>query len=296
MTLDWFTLAAQVINFVVLLVLLRAFLYKPILQVMREREEGIEAIRAEAEAAREAARGEIEALRSERANLDRTRRERLAEIELEGETLRETRRAAVEREAQALRTALADALQRDREQAFALLRRRNAELVLEELDAALRTLADASLEERAAAVFRQRVQALDPDTRERLRDATRSAPPLVATAFEPSDEARAELRTAVQELLGADAEPRFVRDERLTFGVSLTVGGMRVDGSAAGRLEALGEAFEAARRDLARVGAGAAEAAAADASAAAPQTTAPTRAAPVSIHSGTPPERGEEPS
>ncbi len=271
MTLDWFSLIAQLVNFVVLVALLRAFLYGPILRVMREREERLQTIRSEAEASRATALAELEALRDERAELDRRRRERLAEIELEAEALRDTRRVAVEHEAGALRRALADTLQRDREQVLALLRRRNAELLIDELDTALRGLADIGLEERAAAVFRRRLEELDADTRAQLRDAARSAQPVVATAFEPSDAVRESLRDATRELTGGASEPRFVRDERLLFGITLTVGGMRVDGSATGHLEALAQAFDTARRELARSRADAPDAADAAVPAAAPE-------------------------
>ncbi len=41
MKIDWFTLIAQVINFLILVWLLRRFLYKPILKAVDEREKKI---------------------------------------------------------------------------------------------------------------------------------------------------------------------------------------------------------------------------------------------------------------
>ena len=61
MLIDWFTVIAQIINFLVLLLLLRRFLYKPILNAMEERERKVaerlesarqERVRAEEERAR----------------------------------------------------------------------------------------------------------------------------------------------------------------------------------------------------------------------------------------------------
>ncbi len=43
MQIDWFTLFAQIVNFLIVVVLLRRFLYKPILQAMAEREAKIAA-------------------------------------------------------------------------------------------------------------------------------------------------------------------------------------------------------------------------------------------------------------
>ena len=250
MELDWFSLIAQLVNFAVLLVLLRLFLFGPIRRVMRDREAQIHDTRVEAEALREEARAEAEALRRERAELEQARRKRLAEVEREAEALRETRRDAVEHEARALRAALADALQRDQAQVFDLLRRRNTGLLLDAMRSALSGLADASLEQQAAAAFRRKLQRLDATAQQELRDAARSAPVVVATAFEPSDEVRGELEDAVRELTGASDGPRFDVDERLLFGVTLSVGGIRVDGSANGHLEALEEAFDTVLHDL----------------------------------------------
>ena len=52
MTIDAFTLVAQVVNFALLLVLLRVFLFRPIQGVMREREGRIARAYAEAHEAR----------------------------------------------------------------------------------------------------------------------------------------------------------------------------------------------------------------------------------------------------
>src|SRR5580698_7005160 len=50
MPIDWFTVIAQAVNFLILVWLLKRFLYKPILHAIDEREKGIAAQLAEAEA------------------------------------------------------------------------------------------------------------------------------------------------------------------------------------------------------------------------------------------------------
>src|SRR5580698_8311616 len=50
MPIDWFTVVAQAINFLILVWLLKRFLYKPILDAIDERERGIAAQLAQAEA------------------------------------------------------------------------------------------------------------------------------------------------------------------------------------------------------------------------------------------------------
>ena len=50
MPIDWFTVVAQVVNFLILVWLLKRFLYKPILHAIDEREKGIAAQLADAQA------------------------------------------------------------------------------------------------------------------------------------------------------------------------------------------------------------------------------------------------------
>ena len=56
MLINWFTVAAQVVNFLILLYLLKRFLYRPILGAMEERERRIASAMEEATKAEEAAR------------------------------------------------------------------------------------------------------------------------------------------------------------------------------------------------------------------------------------------------
>jgi F-type H+-transporting ATPase subunit b len=249
-TIDWFTLLAQLLNFTLLLVLLRVFLYRPVLDAMQQREARIKEARSEAEALRAAASSDAEALRRERAAIDQERRARLTEVERELETLREERHDAIEREARALRAALADTLERDRSRLLDALQRRTAALLVDELRAALAALADASLERQAVTAFRRRLETLDEPLRARLRGAARDDDVTITTAITLGDAERAELQESVRTLLGAEAQVVFERDERLLVGMSLTVGGVRVDGSGAGHLEALESAFDAALHEL----------------------------------------------
>ncbi len=76
MPIDWFTVIAQVINFLILVWLLKRFLYKPILHAIDEREKGIatqlaqaEAKKAEAQQERDDFQHKNEAFDQERAAL-----------------------------------------------------------------------------------------------------------------------------------------------------------------------------------------------------------------------------------
>lgn len=253
MTFDWFTLAAQLFNFVLLLVLLRVLLFKPLLTVMEERDELAAKPLREAREERAAAQAERAAVAQERADFEKERSERREAVLLEVERLREAALAAVEREAASLRHATTVAVTDEVESVVARLRGRLAELVIEELRATLTWVADADLEEQAAKRLEQRLLALDEDQRRALTAAAGSGAVLrSARALEPGIEER--LARTVKKLTGA-AEVRFEVAEELLLGAVLEVGGMSIDGSVAARLSALEKTFA---EELASFGKGAA--------------------------------------
>src|SRR5271168_4151937 len=119
MPIDWFTVVAQAINFLILVWLLKRFLYKPILHAIDEREKGIatqladaEAKKAEAEKDRDDFQHKNQVFDQERAALlkkatDDARAERsrlLAEATKDADALRAKRQEALHVEQRNLST------------------------------------------------------------------------------------------------------------------------------------------------------------------------------------------------
>src|SRR5271165_4414373 len=77
MLINWFTVCAQAINFLVLVWLLKRFLYKPILHAIDEREKGIAAQLADAEAKKALAQAERDDLQHKKEAFDQERAELL---------------------------------------------------------------------------------------------------------------------------------------------------------------------------------------------------------------------------
>lgn len=76
--IDWFTVVAQIINFLILVALLKYFLYGRIVAAMTQRQEEISARWEEARQQREAAAKELEAARDRNRQLDQQREALLA--------------------------------------------------------------------------------------------------------------------------------------------------------------------------------------------------------------------------
>ncbi len=244
MGFDWFTFVAQLVNFALLLLLLRLFLYRPVLDLMDKRQEQLDSAWGEVRTAESAARAEAEQLAATRAELEGERRRRLEQVETEAASLREKRLQEAEVEAEHERQRRAARFASERGALVNELLTEGAGVLVAELTDSLKELADADLEERAARLFTERLASLTPEESAELRAA--SGTPVVTTAFEPSASTRALLSGAVRSATGTPAAPTFEVDTGLLFGVALTAGPVRVEASGRRRVANLAAAFDTA--------------------------------------------------
>jgi F-type H+-transporting ATPase subunit b len=227
MLIDWFTVAAQVVNFLVLVLLLRRFLYRPVMHAMAERRRRIDEQLAEAEGMRVEAAAQQARLQQEA--------ERLAvEREARAQRLREELDAARRHQLQQARADIEDlsarwraAVEREKEAFLAELRRRSGEQLVEAVRRALRDLADASLEARVVDQFLARLDELDAAQRAALVDAARrnGTHLHMRTAFPLSPALRDRLAAAVERTIGPEYDLRFEVTPALVGGVELRAGG-----------------------------------------------------------------------
>src|ERR1700677_4081928 len=146
MPINWFTVAAQAINFLILVWLLKRFLYNPILHAIDERERGIAALLAQAEAKQTEAQKERDdfqhkndAFDQERAALlkkatDEARAERqrlLDEARKDADLLRAKRQEALASEQRNLRQEISRWTQKE---VFAITRKMLTDLASTDLE------------------------------------------------------------------------------------------------------------------------------------------------------------------
>jgi F-type H+-transporting ATPase subunit b len=229
MLIDWFTVVAQCVNFLVLVWLLKRYLYGPVLAAIDARERRLALTIADAAANKAAAEQERAAFAAKNAALDgeRTGLRKQAATAAEAERVRLVAQAHAE--ADALRVAQATAL-RD-EQAH--LNQRVAGLVTQEVLAIARKvlgdLADASLEERMVARFTQRLRTLDGPAKQSLSAALASPSDVtIRSAFDLSDAQRTLIQNAVDQEFAAAITLRFETAADALCGVELTAGGQQL--------------------------------------------------------------------
>jgi F-type H+-transporting ATPase subunit b len=239
--IDPFTIVAQIINFLILVFLLQRFLYRPIVTMMANRRERIEADLAAAERKREEAREEIETYRRKNEELDEERESLLVEAKEAAESERHRLLAEAREEVEKARSRWQQALDEEKEAFLLDLRQHVGEHSYRVMRRALAELADTELEEQVTAVFLRRLTELDTEQRQLLQQAD-GANWTIHTAFELSPEKRDQIRQQLVETLDYEGDLQFSHNSDLICGLELQTTDHKVAWTIASYLDELEEA------------------------------------------------------
>ncbi|MBD3173770.1 MAG: F0F1 ATP synthase subunit B [Armatimonadia bacterium] len=251
MQIDWFTFVAQIVNFLILVVLLRLFLYKPILNAMRDREERIRQRMEQAEEREREAEEVKQEFEDKRDDLRHRESEILEEAKSEAQSRRDELLKEARQEAEEAEKRWREAVRRDKDAFLSGLRRRAAQELCAVARRALADLADAELERQVVHVFAAKLRDLPDDAATALADATKDGQPVrVRTAFELTGDAEDEVRQAL-DAAGHSGDMTVERDEDLVCGLELRFAGHRIAWSVDGYLGSLERRFsEAVERSV----------------------------------------------
>lgn len=251
MLIDWFTVAAQALNFLVLVWLLKRFLYHPILHAIDEREKRIAAALADADAKKADALKERDAFQEKNEAFDAQRAALLSQAQDAANAERRRMFEEARKAADALGARRQEALAKDARNLSKAIRSRTQQEVFAIARKALADLATTSLEERMADIFMRRLRELDGQTRADLAQALKAAPAsaLVRSAYDLPEEQRTAIRAAINETFAAQIDPRFEAAAHLVSGIELSVHGQKLAWSIADYLAALEEGVGELLRD-----------------------------------------------
>jgi F-type H+-transporting ATPase subunit b len=241
MLIDWFTVGAQVINFAILVWLLKRFLYKPILAAVDAREARIAAERAAADAQKAAAQSERAEFERRNAEFDQQRAalmtQAVEKARSEGQRLLDQARAAAE----TLAAKRATALRAESAGLYESLAKRTQQEVFAIARKTLTDLAGSSLEDRMCEAFLARLSALDANAKQALGKSLQASaePALVRSAFELPAGARAAIQKALSDSFPGVVPVRFETAPDVICGVELTHNGQKLGWSIAEYLGAM---------------------------------------------------------
>lgn len=249
MLIDWFTVGAQAINFLILVWLLKRFLYGRILRAMDERERNIAAQLEQARTTRDQADREAAALREKTAAFDAQRELLLARAgELAARRHKELvseARGDVDRR----RARWQELLEQEKAAFLQRLRERAARETLVVARRVLTDLAGESLEHRVFDGFLRRLAAGEEvGDGQVLASALREHPAgaLVRSAFALDDAERRELAETLRRKLNLEIPLSFETAPDVLCGIELRAGGHKVAWSVASYLDDLESELTAA--------------------------------------------------
>lgn len=246
MLIDWFTVAAQAINFLLLVWLLKRFLYRPVLAAIDEREKRIAAQLQDAEKKQADAVREQADFQHKNEEFERQRSQLLLEAANAVQAERQKLLEAARRDAESLRSKLEKSAYDELGQLSQKMGALAQQEVFSIARKALADLAGASLEERMTDAFIQRLHDLPDGQRNEFRIAPEasSRPALVSSSFELSSAQKEAVERAVKTFLGGEAGVGFEIKAGLISGIELAVNGHKVAWSIAGYLDALNDSVQ----------------------------------------------------
>ncbi len=245
MGIDWFTFVAQIVNFLILIWLLKRFLYKPVLNAIDAREKRIGSELTAAAAKMAEAVEEQELYRNKNQELENQRTRFLKTAAEEGEMIRQRLQEDARSESEALRQKLREGLDSE----FAglkgeIVRRTHGE-VFAIAGKVLADLAGAELEQQMVARFISQLAALDDGSRQRLQHLLESggSPPMVRSAFNLGQQ-RTDLEQSIHAAFAYGGAVEYAVDPELISGIELTINGYKLAWSIADYLQALESRIE----------------------------------------------------
>ncbi len=241
MLIDWFTVGAQAINFIILVWLLKRFLYKPILDAVDARERRVAAELADADAKKVEAKKERDEFQHKNETFDQQRAALLSKATEEAKAERQRLLDEARQVAEALSVTRQETLRREVRSLSEAISRQTRQEVFAIARKALMDLATTSLEECLAEVFTRRLREMDDKAKADLAEALESAsdPALVRSAFELPAKQRTAIRNSLNETFSVNIDVRFETAPDLIGGIEFTANGQKVAWSIADYLMSL---------------------------------------------------------
>lgn len=235
MLIDIQTFFWQILNFVVLVALLKRFLYKPILQAMRRREQFINGQLQDAAEQKAIAQAEAEHYRQLQASFEAQREDREAQARLAVEEYRQARLTEARAAVEATQLQWADRVRQEQQNFLVTLRQQMGFQLLKTIRTVLNDLAQTHLEDQIILVFLKRLAQLSTSEQEALRQAlcnTGAADVVIHSAFPLSADYQLQIRQTLAAYQAEFEMPgrgiRFELQPMLLCGIELSLPGYKL--------------------------------------------------------------------
>lgn len=237
MLINWFTVAAQIVNFLILLYLLKRFLYKPILKAMEERERRIASAMEETKKAEEAAQQKARELEEEKRGFLEAKEQLMLDAKKEVEAWRDRTMQGAKSEIDELRRSWQTRLEGDKRGFVEKLKADVAGHIMRISERTLQDLANRDLEHEIVSVFLKKAGE-DSDL---FPPEGHPGSVVVRSGFDLDEHGREAVQGFLGERLRGGAEFRFEVLKDLGMGIQVMVGDRKVEWNLSDYLDDLEE-------------------------------------------------------
>lgn len=231
MLFDWFTVFAQLINFLILVFLLQRFLYKPITKTIQTRQKQLETRWHQADKKQAAAEAEIASYQQKQQQLKQKEQEFLDRAQAQAEQKYDQLVQQARQEVQHKQATWEKAIAEQQQQFFDNLRQKLTQQVYKITSQALQELADVKLEEQAIANFLTRLQNLSQSERNNLAQSLQKSDNglIIRSAFELTPQTRHQILDSLQQQsIYQDNNLKFTTTPDLICGIELQASDYKV--------------------------------------------------------------------
>lgn len=231
MDINWFTVIAQLVNFLILVWLLKRFLYKPILNAVNEREKKITDQLKDAKDKVAVAQQEKDDFKKKNEDFEQQKKGLMDTVVTEAVKEKTKLIDAAKAEANALISKMEKQALEEQKNENKALAEKTQKHVFEISRKALESIASLSLEEQSANTFIKHLKASKEDEKQRFKDAFKShanTTITVKSAFELPIKQQKEINDAVNYLLDATTKLKFETAPEIISGIELSTNGFKV--------------------------------------------------------------------
>ena len=223
MEINWFTVIAQIVNFLILVWLLKRFLYKPVLDAIDAREKKIASQLEDAATKKAEAKKDKELFRLKNETFDRERSEKMNEVHNQIDSEKQRLFEEVRKESTVLRSKFEDSLKQQEQEIVDRLKRKTKDAVFEIAGKTLSDLASANLEEQVVNVFIKKIKDLDGAAKSKFIDALKNNEGAITikSVFDLSDRSKKELEKAIEKITGKQNDFQYGLEPELVSGIEI---------------------------------------------------------------------------
>lgn len=241
MLIDYFTTIAQIINFLVLVFLLRHFLYRPVIKSMDEREQKIASRLKDADESRKKAQQEEDSIREMKQELARKHDEMIAKATEDVQAFREDLMKRAHDEVDKTKADWYDALERQKDAFLTDIRLQAGKEVYAVARRALKDLANEEIEGQMIGTFLKRLENMDESDRGKIKEFYKKPGQqiIIRSTFEVPEEMRQKIQETLSQMIGTDVTVQYETAPDLISGIELVESDIKIAWSIDGYLDDL---------------------------------------------------------